>query len=130
MTETQAVNPVLPGDRTAKFTAFLFGAVAYFTLLFTILYAIRFVSGFAVAKTIDTGVKSGIVEAIVVNLVLMSLLAIQHSVMAHKWCKQSWTRFIPGPVERGIHLLLASITLFLPRAGLGAVPMAQTDLIT
>src|SRR5690348_13047667 len=82
MTETQAISPVMPGNRMTKFTAFLFGAVAYLTFLFTILYAIGFVSDFVVPKTIDTSVKSGAFEAIVVNLALMSLFAIQHSVMA------------------------------------------------
>jgi methanethiol S-methyltransferase len=59
MTEAQAVSPVMRGNQTTKFTAFLLGAVTYFTFLFTILYAIGFVSGFAVPRTIDTDVKSG-----------------------------------------------------------------------
>jgi hypothetical protein len=45
MTETQAIGPAIPGNRLARFTAFLFGGVAYLTFLFTILYAIGFVSG-------------------------------------------------------------------------------------
>jgi methanethiol S-methyltransferase len=59
MMEAQAIGPVTRGSRTAKLTAFLFGAVTYFTFLFTILYAIGFASGFAVPRTIDTDVKSG-----------------------------------------------------------------------
>ena len=55
MTETQAIGPAIPGNRLARFTAFLFGGVAYLTFLFTILYAIGFVSGLAVPKAIDTG---------------------------------------------------------------------------
>src|SRR5258706_9249686 len=87
MTETQAISPAIPGNRLLRFTAFLFGGVAYLTFLFTILYAIGFVSGLVVPKAIDTGANSGIFEAIVVNLALMSLFAIQHSVMARKWFK-------------------------------------------
>ena len=78
-----------------KFTAFLFGAVAYLTFLFTILYAIGFVSDFVVPKAIDTGAKSPVFEALAVNLALMSLFAVQHSVMARKAFKQWWTQFIP-----------------------------------
>ena len=48
MTETQAIGPAMPGNRILKFTAFLFGAVAYLTFLITILYAIGFVSGLVV----------------------------------------------------------------------------------
>ena len=96
MTKAQILSPAVPGNRIPKFTAFLFGAVAYLTFLFTILYAIGFVSGLAVPKTIDTGAKAPAFEAIFVNLGLMSLFALQHSVMARKSFKQWWTRFTPA----------------------------------
>ena len=113
MTETQVISPVMPGNRILKFTAFLFGAVAYLTFLITILYAIGFVSGLVVPKAIDSGAKSATFEAIAVNLALMSLFAIQHSVMARKWFKQWWTQFIPSAVERSSYVLCASLTLLL-----------------
>jgi protein-S-isoprenylcysteine O-methyltransferase Ste14 len=113
MTEIQAISPAIPGNRLLRFTAFLFGGVAYLTFLFTILYAIGFVSGLVVPKTIDTGAESGIFEAIVVNLALMSLFAIQHSVMARKSFKHWWTRFIPRSFERSTYVLGASLTLLL-----------------
>ena len=84
MSEAQAIGSATPVNRTLKFTAFLFGAVAYLTFLFTILYAIGFVSDLVVPKAIDTGTKSPIFEALAVNLALMSLFAVQHSVMARK----------------------------------------------
>jgi protein-S-isoprenylcysteine O-methyltransferase Ste14 len=113
MTETQAISSVMPGNRILKFTAFLFGAVAYLTFLITILYAIGFVSGLVVPKAIDSGAKSATFEAIAVNLALMSLFAIQHSVMARKWFKQWWTQFIPSAIERSTYVLCASLTLLL-----------------
>jgi methanethiol S-methyltransferase len=96
-----------------RFTAFLFGAVAYLTFLFTILYAICFVSDFVVPKSIDSGVKTPTFEAIVINLALMSVFALQHSVMARMGFKQWWTQIIPKPVERSTYVLLASLTLLL-----------------
>ena len=113
MTETQVIRPAVPSNRTLRFTAFLFGGVAYLTFLFTILYAIGFVSGLIVPKTIDTGAKSGTFEAIIVNLALMSLFAVQHSVMARKPFKHWWTQFIPKSVERSTYVLCASLTLLL-----------------
>ena len=74
----------MPGSRILGFTVFLLGGVAYLTFLFTIMYATGFVSGLVVPKTIDAGPESGLFEAIVVNLILLSLLAVQHSVMARK----------------------------------------------
>ena len=113
MSEARAFGSAMPTNRMLRFTAFLFGAVAYFTFLFTILYAIGFVSDLVVPKAIDTGVKSTIFEAIAVNLALMSLFAIQHSVMARKSFKQWWTQFIPKSIERSTYVLLASLTLLL-----------------
>ena len=113
MSEARAIGSVMPTNRMLKFTAFLFGAVAYFTFLFTILYAIGFVSDLVVPKAIDTGANSPVFEAIAVNLALMSLFAIQHGVMARKGLKRWWTQFIPKPLERSSYVLFASLTLLL-----------------
>lgn len=113
MSEARAIGSVIPTNRMLRFTAFLFGAVAYFTFLFTILYAIGFVSDLVVPKAIDTGVNSPVFEAIAVNLALMSLFAIQHGVMARKGFRQWWTQFIPRPFERSTCVLFASLTLLL-----------------
>ena len=113
MSETQAIASAASTNRMSRFTAFLFGAVAYLTFVFTILYAIGFVSDLVVPKTIDTGAISSSFTALTVNLALMSLFAVQHSVMARKSFKQWWTRFIPKPVERSTYVLSASLTLLL-----------------
>ena len=113
MSETQAIASAASTNRMLRFTAFLFGAVAYLTFVFTILYAIGFVSDFVVPKSIDTGVKMPVFEAIAIDLALMSLFAVQHSVMARNEFKQWWTQFIPKPVERSTYVLFASLTLLL-----------------
>jgi protein-S-isoprenylcysteine O-methyltransferase Ste14 len=113
MTETRATSPAVPGNWISRFTAFLFGTVSYLTFLVTILYAICFVSGVVVPKAIDTGAKSPVPEALAINLALMSLFAVQHSVMARKQFKQWWTRFIPKSVERSTYVLFASVALLL-----------------
>ena len=96
-----------------RITAFLYGLVAYLIFFVTFLYAIGFVTGLAVPKTIDTGPIVAIGEALVVDILLMSLFAIQHSVMARKPFKKWATRFVPVSVERSTYVLLASLALAL-----------------
>jgi methanethiol S-methyltransferase len=113
MTQTQTIGQDPPRNRTAKAVAFLYGLVAYFAFFVTILYAIGFIMGLVVPKTIDTGDYSSTAEALVVNLLLMSLFAVQHSVMARKQFKQWWTRYVPKVIERSTYVLLSSLALML-----------------
>jgi methanethiol S-methyltransferase len=66
-----------------------------------------------VPKTIDTGTVVPIAEALIVNLLLMSVFAVQHSVMARKQFKQWWTQFVPKSVERSTYVLFSSLALML-----------------
>jgi methanethiol S-methyltransferase len=96
-----------------KFMAFLYGIVAYLAFAITIIYAIGFVTGLLVPKTIDSGAVVPLTEAIVVNLLLMSLFAVQHSVMARPQFKKWWTQFVPVAVERSTFVLFSSLVLLL-----------------
>jgi methanethiol S-methyltransferase len=96
-----------------RFTAFLYGILAYLAFFVTILYAIGFVTGLVVPKTIDTGAVAPTAEAIIVNLLLMSVFALQHSVMARKPFKRWWTQYVPASVERSTYVLFSSLALVL-----------------
>jgi methanethiol S-methyltransferase len=96
-----------------RFFAFLYGLVSYLVAFFTLLYSIGFVSGLLVPKTIDTGTAAPLAEALIVNVLLMSLFAIQHSVMARKQFKEWWTQFVPKSVERSTYVLAAGLALIL-----------------
>ena len=113
MTQTHAISQDTKGSPIARITAFFYGLVAYLVFFGTFLYAIGFVSGLMVPKTIDTGTVVPMTEALIVNILLMSLFAVQHSVMARRQFKQWWAQYVPKSVERSTYVLLASLVLIL-----------------
>lgn len=101
------------GIPLAKTIALIYGLAAYAISLTTFLYAIGFVGNIVVAKSVDDGPQEAYVESLLINLGLLFLFALQHSVMARKGCKAWWTRAIPQPVERSTGVLVSSLVLLL-----------------
>ena len=94
-----------------------YGGLAYLIFFGTFLYAVGFVSGYVVPKTVDRTVDAGstssLQTALLVNLVLMSIFAVQHSGMARQGFKKLFTRFASPAIERSTYVLLASLSLIL-----------------
>jgi len=94
--------------------AALYGLVAYLFFAATFVYAIGFVGNLPLLpKTIDSGAGASLVETLAVDLALLGLFAVQHSVMARRGFKRWWTRVIPEPVERSTYVLAATAALAL-----------------
>ena len=113
MTQIQATSEEMKSSPVARLLAFVYGFVSYGIFLGSFLYAIGFVSGRVVPKTIDSGPAVPMPQALIIDLVLMSVFAIQHSVMARRQFKQWWTQFVPKPVERSTYVMFASLALVL-----------------
>ncbi len=92
---------------------FAYGLSAYLICLATLAYAAAFVGGFVVPRRLEGPLQGSLLEAVIVDCALLTLFALQHSVMARRWFKQWWTQIVPWTIERSTYVLCASLALLL-----------------
>lgn len=98
-----------------RISIFLFGVVAYLSFLGVFLYSVGFMTGLVVPKSIDSGAPGPLVPTLAIDLALLAVFALQHSVMARPGWKQLFTRLVPREAERSAYVLasnLAMVALF------------------
>lgn len=97
----------------SRLFSLLYGAACYVVFLATFVYAIGFVTGVGVPRHIDNGPTAPLLSALLINGLLLTVFAVQHSVMARPAFKRWWTRFVPATVERSTYVLASSLALAL-----------------
>ena len=98
---------------TRRIAFFAYGVLSYALFLGVFLYAIGFVGGFGVPKGLDSEPTMAFWPALGIDLLLLGLFAVQHSVMARPAFKRAWTRFVPEPVERSTYVLFSNVAMIL-----------------
>jgi protein-S-isoprenylcysteine O-methyltransferase Ste14 len=96
-----------------KFLALSYGISCYLLFNGVFLYFIAFTGDFIVPKTVDSGVSVPLVQGLIVNLFLIALFGVQHSLMARPKFKQWWLKIIPISIERSTYVLFSSSALIL-----------------
>ncbi len=104
---------VIGGYIMGRVIAFLYGLIAYVGFLIALLYAIGFIGNLWVPKTIDSGPAGPFGQSLLINLGLLGVFAVQHSVMARPGFKEWWTKFVPESVERSTYVMISNSLVFV-----------------
>jgi len=96
-----------------RIAALTYGIIAYLAFLVAFIYAVGFVGNFFVPKSIDSGTDETSWKALLINVALIGVFALQHSVMARPAFKRRWIKIIDEVIERSTYVLLSSMVLFL-----------------
>ncbi len=106
-----ATAPV--NSRALRVAAVLYGALNYVVFVAVFAYLVGFVVDVVVPRSVDRPAGAPIAQAVIVDVGLLVLFALQHSVMARPGFKQWWTRYVPAAIERSTYLLCTSAVLAL-----------------
>lgn len=120
-----AAVDVDPSDSGPKVIAFLFGAAVYIAVWCILIYVLCFVGNFFTPllgtkwasvlplKSIDMGVQEPFWRSFWIDIGLVAILGLQHSIMPRPWYKAWITRFVPPHMERGVYIIFATCALSL-----------------
>src|SRR5262245_6997647 len=94
-----------------RWSFFVYGVFCHLLFLATFAYMAGFVGNFLVPKSIDSA-PADVPSAVGIDLLLIALFGLQHSIMARPWFKRIWTRLVPAPIERSTYSLISCVVTF------------------
>jgi protein-S-isoprenylcysteine O-methyltransferase Ste14 len=114
-----------PSDTPPKILTFLFAAAVYIFVWIILIYIVCFVGNFfsllagspweqvLPLKSIDTGPQEALGTALTIDIALILILGLQHSIMPRPWFKRMITKIVPMHLERGVYIIFAICALSL-----------------
>ena len=111
-----------------RYLQLLAGPLAYLLFLATFLYLIGFIGDLVVPKTVDSGPAAPLAVAVVIDLALIALFGVQHSVMARPGFKAAWTRVVPLALERTAYVVASSLALIVLMALWRPIPASMWSI--
>ncbi len=96
-----------------RILAFIYGVVCYLIALIAFIYSMGFIGNLILPKTLDSNLDSSLIKGLLIDILLIGLFGIQHSLMARQSFKKWWTKIIPEPIERSTYVLMSGLTLLL-----------------
>ncbi len=97
----------------SRIIVFIYCIISYLIFLITSVYAVGFLGNIFVQKSIDSVSQVPLIQGLLIDVTLLTIFALQHSIMARQQFKAWWTQFIPQPMERSTYVLLSSLALIL-----------------
>jgi methanethiol S-methyltransferase len=94
-----------------RISIFVYGVVCYAVFFATFLYAVGFIGNLVVPKSMDSPAQTTFWKALLIDLGLLAIFALQHSIMARPWFKRAWTKVVPEAAERSTYVLFSSVAL-------------------
>jgi len=94
-------------------TYLLYGIISYIMFLGVFVYAVGFVGNLFGPKRMDSPGNGGWLFGLTIDLGMLGLFALQHSVMARPAFKKWWTQIVPEPIERSTFVLFSNLAMIL-----------------
>lgn len=96
-----------------KIISFLYGVISHVLFLLVFMYMVAFLGNFIVPKSIDSGAVGAFGLALIVNILLLALFTIPHTIMARPGFKQWWTTIVPKHIERSTYVMISNLLMIL-----------------